>query len=98
MHGRIERGGGGSGSPLFCPCCRLFNIGPKVGPPPGPLFLLVNLRWTPFSKILDPPCNVTLNRDIERSLGVRGWGLVWNIGPANNVPICLPFSVSCERR
>ena len=42
-----SRGGGGGGSrgsgppPPFGPRCRLFNIGPKVGPPP---FLLVDLR------------------------------------------------------
>ena len=37
-------GGGGPGGPdppPFGPRCRLFNIGPKVGPPP---FLLVDLR------------------------------------------------------
>ena len=45
----------GSGLPLFVPRCRLFNIGPKVRPPPAPLFLLVDLIWPPFSKILDPP-------------------------------------------
>ena len=40
------------------PRCRLFNIGPKIGPPSGPPFLLVDLIWTrpaPPSKILDPP-------------------------------------------
>ena len=45
-------------TPLFGSRYRLFNIGPKVGPPPGPpLFLLVDLTWTPppsLSKILDP--------------------------------------------
>ena len=42
-----DPGGAGGPDPLFCPRCRLFNIGPKVGPPPGPpLFLLVKLRWT----------------------------------------------------
>ena len=50
-------GGGGGGGvqgvrpPPFGPRCRLFNIGsPKVGPP---LFLLVDLRWTP---VADPGC------------------------------------------
>ena len=35
---RIQGGGGGRGSgpPPFGPRCRLFNIGPKVGPPLGP--------------------------------------------------------------
>ena len=28
--------GGPDPTPLFGPRCRLFNIGPKVGPPPGP--------------------------------------------------------------
>ena len=46
------RGRGSRGSaPPFGPRCRLFNIGPKVGPPP--LFLLVDLRWTP---VADPGC------------------------------------------
>ena len=43
-------GGGGSrgtGTALFGPRCRLSNIGPKVGTPDGPPFLLVNLRLTP---------------------------------------------------
>ena len=44
-------GGGGVRPPPFGPRCRLFNIGPKVGPPP--LFLLVDLRWTP---VADPGC------------------------------------------
>ena len=55
LHTWAGRGGGrGSGPPLFGPRYRLFNIGPKVGPP---LFLLVDLRLTPppLSKILDPP-------------------------------------------
>ena len=42
-----DPGGGGGPPPPFGPRCRLFNIGTKVGPPPGPpLFLLVDLRWT----------------------------------------------------
>ena len=40
-------GGGGSGGPdpPFGPRCKLFNIGPKVGPPlgPPPLSLLVGI-------------------------------------------------------
>ena len=46
-------GGGGPGGPdpPFGPRCRLFNIGPKLGPPP--LFLLVDLRWT---LVADPGC------------------------------------------
>ena len=54
-------GGGGRGSepppPPFGPLCRLFNIGPKIRPTPGPPFLLADLRWTPppLLKILDPP-------------------------------------------
>ena len=52
-----SRGGGGPGGldPPFVPRYRLFNIGPKIGPPSGPPFLLVDLIWTPLSKILDPP-------------------------------------------
>ena len=47
-------------APFFGPRYRLFNIVPKVGPPPpGPPFLFVDLRWSflmvPFQKILDPP-------------------------------------------
>ena len=44
-----DPGGGGPRvrTPLFVLRYRLFNIGPKVGPPPGPPFLLVDLRWTP---------------------------------------------------
>ena len=49
--------GGGQGvrTPPFGPRCRLFNIGPKVGPPlgPPPPFLLVYLRPTP---VADPGC------------------------------------------
>ena len=48
---RIHEGGRGSAPPPFWgPRYRLFNIGPKVGPPPGPPFLLVDLRWTPLFK------------------------------------------------
>ena len=46
-----SRGGGGSrgsGPPPFGPRCRLFNIGPKVGPPP-----FVNVQeWGCFSIFL----------------------------------------------
>ena len=31
-------GGGGSGPPIFGPLCRLFYIGPKIGPPDPPFF------------------------------------------------------------
>ena len=52
-----DPGGGVQGvrtPPPFGPRCRLFNIGPKVGPPLGPPpFLLVDLRWTPEA---DPGC------------------------------------------
>ena len=33
-------GGAGGLDPPFVPRCRLFNIGPKIGPPSGPPFLL----------------------------------------------------------
>ena len=46
MQWRIQ----GGRPPPFGPRCRLFNIGPKVAPP---LFLLVDLRWTP---VADPGC------------------------------------------
>ena len=39
-----EGGQGVRPPPPFAPRCRLFNIGPKIGPP---LFLLVDLIWTP---------------------------------------------------
>ena len=45
-----DPGGGsrGSGPPPFGPRCRLFNIGPKVGPPP-----FVNVQeWGCFSNFL----------------------------------------------
>ena len=53
-------GGGGPGGldpPPFVPRCRLFNIGPKIGPPSGPPFFAYrpNLDPPPLSKILDPP-------------------------------------------
>ena len=57
VHGRIPGGGVQevwTPPPPFVPRCRLFNIGPKIGPPSGPPFLLVDLIWTPLSKILDP--------------------------------------------
>ena len=43
-------------TPPFGPRCRLFNIGPKVGPPlgPPPPFLLVGLRWTPPPPFKNP--------------------------------------------
>ena len=47
-----SRGGGGV-PPPFGPRCRLFNIGPKVGPPLGPPPLFACLRWTP---VADPGC------------------------------------------
>ena len=50
-----DPGGGVQGvrPPPFGPRCRLFNIGPTVGPPLAPPFLLVDLRWTP---VADPGC------------------------------------------
>ena len=68
-HGRI-RGGSRGSPPPFVPRCRLFNIGPKIGPPSGPPFLLVDLIWTPppLSKILDPPCeNASSIQDLKIS-------------------------------
>ena len=45
---RIQGGSRGSGPPPFGPRCRLFNIGPKVGPPP-----FVNVQeWGCFSNFL----------------------------------------------
>ena len=42
-----SRGGGVQGvrTPPFVPRCRLFNIGPKIGPPSAPPFLLVDLIY-----------------------------------------------------
>ena len=41
-------GGGVQDPPPLVPRCRLFNIGPKIGPPSAPPpFLLVDLIWTP---------------------------------------------------
>ena len=56
-------GGGGQGvrTPPFGPRCRLFNIGPKVGPPP---FLLVD-HPSP------PPWNVD---DVTRAMSKGGGG------------------------
>ena len=63
-HERI-RGGGGPGGldPPFVPRCRLFNIGPKIGPPSGPPFLLVDLIWTPppLQKSWIRPCTFLKN-------------------------------------
>ena len=58
MHPAVADPGGGGvqgvRSPPFGPRCRLFNIGPKVGPPLGPPPLLfVDLRWAP---VADPGC------------------------------------------
>ena len=50
-------GGGGPGGPdppLFGPLCRLFNIGPKIRPNPGPPFLLADLTWTPPPSFENP--------------------------------------------
>ena len=39
-HGPVADPGGGAGGPdpPFVPRCRLFNIGPKIGPPSAPPF------------------------------------------------------------
>ena len=53
IHHGIYMGGSKEGvqgaGPPFGPRCRLFDIGHKVGPPPGPPLLIVDLRirWTP---------------------------------------------------
>ena len=44
--------GGGGGcpggrTPLFGPRCRLFNIGPKIGPPVDPLFFACRPKMAP---------------------------------------------------
>ena len=42
--------------PPFVPRCRLFNIGPKIGPPSGPPFFACRPNLDlPLWKILDPP-------------------------------------------
>ena len=50
----VDLGGSRGSGPLFGPRCWLFNIGLKVGPPPGPPFF-----GTPFSFAcrpnMDPP-------------------------------------------
>ena len=57
----LPMGGSGGGGvqgvcPPFVPRCRLFNIGPKIGPPSvSPFFACIDLIWAPLSKILDPP-------------------------------------------
>ena len=50
-------GGGGVRPPFFAHDVGFLTLGLKLDPllDPPPLFLLVNLRWTPFSKILDSP-------------------------------------------
>ena len=54
-HGRIQGGAGVWTPPLLAPFW-LFDIGPKVGPPPGPhLFACRPKMPPPLSKILDPP-------------------------------------------
>ena len=56
-HGRIQGGGAGGPASLFGPRCRLFNIGPTIGPPPGPPFFACRPKMDPppLSEILDPP-------------------------------------------
>ena len=65
---RIQGGGGGSrgsGPPPFGPRCRLFNIGPKVGPPP-----FVNVQeWGCFSIFLRA-------NDVTRTMSKGGGALV----------------------
>ena len=55
-------GGSRGSSPLFCPrCIGFLTLGlTYIGPPPGPPFLLVNLRWTPppFKKSWIRPCRI----------------------------------------
>ena len=71
-----DPGGGGGGcpggpDPPFGPRCRLFNIGPKVGPPLGPPpLLLVDLRCPPpprFQKSWIRPCTFTYVSDAHGS-------------------------------
>ena len=62
-----DPGGGsrGSGPPPFGPRCRLFNIGPKVGPPP-----FVNVQeWGCFSIFLRA-------NDVTRTMSKGGGALV----------------------
>ena len=64
-------GGGGPGGPdppPFGPRCRLFNIGPKVGPPP-----FVNVQeWGCFSNFLR-------SDDVTRTMSKGGGVLVKNL-------------------
>ena len=55
-------GGQGVRTPLFGPRCRLFKIGPKIGPPPGsPVFSLYTYNGPPppFKKSWIRPCGVS---------------------------------------
>ena len=51
-------GGRGSGPHLFGPRYRFFNIGPKVGPPPGPPFFACKPKMDPAS--VAGPLNIAL--------------------------------------
>ena len=59
LQGRIQGGGAGvrTPPPHFGPRCRLFNIGTKVGSPPGPPFLACRpIIPPPFQKSWIRPC------------------------------------------
>ena len=74
-------GGGSRGSepPFLAHVVGFLTLGLKLAPLlPPPLFLLVDLSWTPlFSKILDPPlvykASRTRNLDIEFAAFIIHW-------------------------
>ena len=65
-----SRGLSGARTPLFCPRCRLFNIGLKGGPLLEPPFFSCRPNMDlppPLSKILDPPlsCHIPINSNVS---------------------------------
>ena len=89
-----EGGPGGQDPPPFVPRCRLFNIGPKIGPPSGPPFFAGRPNLDPpLSKMLDPPLKLILTtllppqkRTVSKACGtqdLRGGGVPRSAKQAN---------------
>ena len=78
-HHGISRGGGPGGPdpPLFGPLCRLFNIGPKIRPNPGPPFLLADLTWTPPPSFENPGSAPGVSYHLGTCPKQFRWSLTW---------------------
>ena len=91
MQWRIQGGGQGVRPPPFGPRCKLFNIGPKVGPPLGPP--------PPFScrpkmtPVADPGCVCVTGVLVN----VQEWGCFSNFLRADDVTRTMSKGGACEK-